>query len=250
MGTFAPDIEYFLRLAPGGGWGHTIPGAFGLSLPLGLITLWLFHGYLKLPATLLLPDSWQRRLEPGLHPFRFGGLRRFAVIVLSLLVGIATHLVWDQFTHDGSWAFHHWHLLREGFHLRMVGWIRYAEILQWVSSVAGLLILAVWLMRWYRRARPAAEPVVRTISPAHKLTIVGLMALVAVLGGVLRAYLGSFTPHDASPLAIFVDQTIVTFIAIFWWELIGWGILLRPRFPHSAASSASRSLGPSTRDVA
>ena len=62
VGTFAPDLEYFLRLKPGGGYGHTLPGAFLLSLPMALVTLWIFHRVVKAPFTLLLPIGLQRRL--------------------------------------------------------------------------------------------------------------------------------------------------------------------------------------------
>src|SRR5271165_5815984 len=77
IGTFAPDLEYFIRLVPGGGWGHTIAGAFGMDLPLGLVCLWLFHRWVKIPLAYLLPDSVRGRLTPLLAPFHFGPLRRF-----------------------------------------------------------------------------------------------------------------------------------------------------------------------------
>jgi len=61
--------------------------------------LWLFHTFVKLPVARLLPDAIQRRLTCRLGEFGFGGAARFALIVGSILLGIATHLVWDSFTH-------------------------------------------------------------------------------------------------------------------------------------------------------
>jgi Domain of unknown function (DUF4184) len=37
VGTFAPDFEYFLRLSPDDGFGHTLLGTFVLTLPLALL---------------------------------------------------------------------------------------------------------------------------------------------------------------------------------------------------------------------
>jgi hypothetical protein len=50
VGTFAPDFEYFLRLSPDDGFGHTLLGTFVLTLPLALLVLWLFHTFVKLPV--------------------------------------------------------------------------------------------------------------------------------------------------------------------------------------------------------
>lgn len=97
IGSFAPDFEYFLRLAPDDGFGHTLLGVFVLTLPLALLVLWLFHDFVKLPLARLLPDAIQCRLTGHLEEFRFRGTGRFTLIVGSILLGIATHLVWDSF---------------------------------------------------------------------------------------------------------------------------------------------------------
>ena len=92
VGAFAPDYEYFIRLGPNGRYGHTFPGVFLLTLPLALVVLWLFHSFVKAPAVRLLPEGIQRRLGDEIREFRFGGAGTFALIVCSLLLGIATHL--------------------------------------------------------------------------------------------------------------------------------------------------------------
>ena len=99
IGTFAPDFEYFLRFSAHDRFGHTLFGSFVLTLPLALVVLWLFHNFAKVPVIRLLPNQLQMRLANHLGKFRFGGWRRFALIVASVLVGIATHLLWDSFTH-------------------------------------------------------------------------------------------------------------------------------------------------------
>ena len=127
IGTFAPDLEYFIRLQAGGGWGHTLTGAFTLDLPLGLATLWLFHRFVKVPLVYLLPDSVRARLTDELAPFAFGPPLRFLLIVLSMLIGIATHFVWDASTHDQYWLVQHVGWLHQLYHLSKLGWWRGCE---------------------------------------------------------------------------------------------------------------------------
>ena len=88
----APDFEYFLRLRADHGFGHTLKGAFLLTLPLALLVLWTFHAFVKRLVADLLPDRLQRRLTGHLDGFRFWGTGRTAVIVGSILLGISTHL--------------------------------------------------------------------------------------------------------------------------------------------------------------
>jgi hypothetical protein len=42
IGCMVPDFEYFLRFAPEGGFGHSLPGVFVFDLPVAFIALWLF----------------------------------------------------------------------------------------------------------------------------------------------------------------------------------------------------------------
>lgn len=65
VGCFAPDFEYFLRLAPKGGFGHTLLGMFVLDLPVALLVVWLFHRFAKEPLYVWLPDGVRQRVELG-----------------------------------------------------------------------------------------------------------------------------------------------------------------------------------------
>lgn len=99
IGTLAPDFEYFLHFSPSGRFGHTLLGSLVLTLPLALLVLWIFHAIVKIPVIHLLPNAIQRRLHDHVYEFRFRGVSRSLLIVVSVLLGIATHLVWDAFTY-------------------------------------------------------------------------------------------------------------------------------------------------------
>ncbi len=239
-GTFAPDIEYFLRLMPGGGWGHRFWGAFFLSLPLGLVFLWLFHRVVKAPAVALMPDAMQRRLAPRLEPFRFGPARRFLLIVLSVLVGIFTHILWDDFTHSRSFVFHHWYFLHHVVKLPVVGWVPYYEILQYISTVGGLVALVLWVAHWYRTATPVEKPDWRQFSPVEKVAALSSMSVVAALGALMRGMIAVGVPRSVGPTERFVGASVVTFMALVWWQLVVWGVLLNWRAERRAKASRQR----------
>jgi Domain of unknown function (DUF4184) len=178
VGSLSPDFEYFLRLAPHGGFGHTWLGGLVADLPLSLLVLWLYQSYLK---------AGLYAVAPGLFPFReterkaapvARGLRQWAIVVASILLGAATHIVWDSFTHKDSWPYDHIAFLRA--HVPLVFWrADMCNVLQVASSVAGMVVLVVMWARWVGAERRPGVPLVR------RLGIV--LAVIALLSAVLRA---------------------------------------------------------------
>ena len=236
IGTFAPDLEYFIRLGSGGGWGHTLAGVFGLDLPLGLATLWLFHRLVKVPLAYLLPDTVRARLTVKLAPFRFWPPLRFLHVVLSMLIGIGTHLIWDGLTHDQYWIVQHVAWLHRPFRVPGLGWWHASSILQLVSSVAGLLILAIWCLRWYQRTPPDSRIPANPFTAHHRHVVVAIGLTTATAIAVLRAWFGIGMPTERETADDFFSQIVVTFGALVWWQLAMWGLLGPFRRSHGAAA--------------
>ena len=103
MGTFAPDLQYFIWISDEDRSGHHFPGVALVTLPLALLLLWVFERYVKGPAIELLPSAVQRRLQNKLEPLSFRGWKRLALIVLWMAIGIMTHVFWDSFSHSHTW---------------------------------------------------------------------------------------------------------------------------------------------------
>jgi hypothetical protein len=231
IGTFAPDFEYFIRLSPGGGFGHTIIGAVVFTLPVSLIVLWLFHSVVKVPAVSLLPDSMQRRLVPYLGKFRFFPLTRFALIVFSLLIGIATHLLWDSFTHSRTWLYHHWSYLGQPMSWPIIGPLAPYKMFMYISSIFGSLFVLVWVARWFQRATPTTQPHGSQFTSGRKLAIVSFGIVVATLGALIRVF-PEFVAHIRHvPWRLYFGHAIVTWIAVAWWLLVAYGLLTSRRVP-------------------
>lgn len=225
VGTFAPDIEYFIRMRPGGGYGHTIPGAFLMSLPLGLITLWLFHRFVKRPAVLLMPPGLESRIDPYAGEFRFFPWARFAAICVAMLIGIATHILWDSFTHHHGWTYNHWMFLHQPLHLPFGRRSNVYKFLQFASSAVGLAILLGWFLHWYRVCPPDSRHRGGSLSRGRRWGIIALLAAIGLAGGYARARF-ALHRHSIADLAI---DAMVTFFAVVWWELVAWGVVLRLR---------------------
>ena len=110
IGCMAPDFEYFLHAGMYGRESHNVRGALEFALPATLILLVVFHALLKRPIVALLPRVIQERVV--LQQFKFRPFSRFLLILASALIGIATHLLWDSFTHADGWAVRHFVWLR------------------------------------------------------------------------------------------------------------------------------------------
>jgi membrane-bound metal-dependent hydrolase YbcI (DUF457 family) len=232
VGAFAPDFEYFIRLSPGGGFGHTLLGAFVFTLPLALVVLWIFESAVKAPFVSLLPEGLELRLSPYLGKFRFLPPVRLALIVLSILAGIATHILWDSVTHGNRWPARHWPFLREP--VRLLGSIPWFKVLQHGSTILGVAVLLVWAASWYRATTPAERRASPRFCAAQKLRIAAFGIAIASLGAVIRI----LPVTSSAPWKTCLGYAVVTWIAIAWWQLVAFGLLTNWR-----ASSKLRPTG-------
>ena len=216
----APDFEYFVRLAPDDGYGHTLAGTFLLTFPLALVTLWLWHAFVKGPVVELFPGVVKRRMEGSFGEFRFGGAARFGWIVLSILIGIATHLLWDSFTHPNTWIYRQWPTLRESHHLGALGAVPVYKIFQHGSTVVGAGVLVVWLGWWYWKSEELPEE--PCLKSASRPWILGAAAI-SFVGAVIRATITTGVPSNHLAQKRFLGVWVVTVMALMWWQVVAYG---------------------------
>ncbi len=156
VGSMMPDTLYFLPATgpqgPHDSYGHTLPGLFLYCVPAGVALLWLFHRFMKKPLISLFPKKQHGKLLAASPAFDFWPVKRFGTVVFSVLMGAASHLTWDSFTHGNGYMAIRLGLSRyilpfpPPFHL----WL--PEALQYGSSVFGLLVIAYYYRRWLRHA--------------------------------------------------------------------------------------------------
>ncbi|MFG2140552.1 DUF4184 family protein [Streptomyces sp. NPDC048650] len=196
-GSFAPDLPYYAdSVVPGGmAFGavtHSLPGVLTVDVALtaALVAGWLL---VREPMVAMLPRAWQGRVYRFAHgrPWRGRGPRQLAAVaawfVVSAVLGCASHVVWDAFTHPGRWG------TRLVPVLNTWAWGR--PVAAYVQSATSALALAaigwfVWTaLRGGRGEAPSAA--VPALTVRQRLLLAGPLALCVVAGAAgrtLRAY--------------------------------------------------------------
>jgi hypothetical protein len=100
VGSVAPDFESFLTLGQDKVYGHNWLGVFWFDLPMAFLLTYVFHYCIKDALVAHLPAPWQQRCQHLVQlKWHQQLLQRPFIIVLSILIGILSHLLWDAFTH-------------------------------------------------------------------------------------------------------------------------------------------------------
>ena len=189
VGSMAPDFGYIYSYEASRALTHSFPGLFIFALPVGLL-VWLFYVAMLEKATItLLSDRWHTRfahtdaITPSL----------IARASIAILLGAVTHLLWDSFTHRGTFvtdAFPAFLGPTPGF-----AWLPIYHLLHFLSSIVGLAILVRWARHLHRQpAKSLIRPYKirertrrrRAVGAAGRFADCGLRGLVAVCPRALR----------------------------------------------------------------
>jgi hypothetical protein len=168
VASMVPDLPTLLGVSRWRPVTHTLLAALTLDVLLTLVVAWLWSFGLRPLVAHVLPALATRWREPAAS--------RIGWWYAAAATGALTHVLWDGVTHtDGLPA----------AVPALQGHARVFVILQLVSSVVGLAVLAWWCGRWWRANDPAepVRPGVRWRSLAPTLVV---MALVAVAWAALR----------------------------------------------------------------
>ena len=231
VGAMSPDFEYLIRMRQSIHDAHLLIGLLVFCLPASLLMLWLWHGLLKRPLLELLPRGQQGVLLPYRDRFSFGSPKQFLLHCVAILIGAATHVGWDSFTHQWGWPVQQSGWMQELVIPMPVGEpIAPHKAMQYASSLGGMgLLLLIYWRRFRRRERQSAE-----FSPQFagrvRLRICMLMVFGAVVPAAIYAAL-MFPPTDGfENLKAFTVRSIVVSNSILLWWLIGYAIWFRWKF--------------------
>ncbi|WP_219818766.1 MULTISPECIES: DUF4184 family protein [unclassified Streptomyces] len=194
-GALAPDVPYFLNTlgvsetSPEDWYGpllnatetHSLGVGPAVGLPLAVMLVAVYR-MLRAPVTALLP-SGLRLPEPERTTGLPAKARHTLWLLLSALIGIASHLVWDSFTHGDGFLVTHVQALRAP----ALGGLTGARMLQSASTVFGLA--AVGLCLWRRRDRLRSHGGTGTVArpgPVTRWSVVALLVAAPVLGAAVN----------------------------------------------------------------
>jgi hypothetical protein len=179
IGSMAPDFGYFFSHEASRALTHSFSGLFVFALPAGL-AVWLFYVALLEKATItLLSDRWHTRFA---HTDAITPVLLLRACI-AILLGAVTHLLWDAFTHRGTFITDAIPALRgptPGF-----SWMPVYHLLHGLSSVVGLVILMIWARRLHRQpARSLIRPY--QIAERTRVKANGFLLAATLLGGLLE----------------------------------------------------------------
>jgi len=237
VGAMAPDMPYFL---PRGPWTlptHTLGGILLWAPLLGFVAVVAWYLLLARAAYAWAPRQLRRRLpEPVAARERFGSVRAVALVYAALVVGAASHVVWDSFTHNDGWVVERVPALLATVtslpgDLAVYRWAQYA------SSVVGIAILFWWIARWWRTTPAHEIDETAVVSDAARWSVA---AVVTVTGIAAAAFASSpyLVGEEAVDLrrAVFKVITVGGAVAVLSVLLvaIGWTVVQQRRGSASA----------------
>lgn len=171
-GALVPDLPIYVGFQDARSFTHSPLGVVTIDLALGMAGLLLWYVVFRRPLVDMAPDRWRTRL-PDTVPMSG---RTWLLSVPAVLVGTATHVVWDAFTHEGAWGVDRLAPLRESF----LG----VEVYEWAQHVCSVLGLGVVVLVALRYLSSLPE------QPARPGPLVARWALVVSLACGLMLGLG------------------------------------------------------------
>ncbi len=199
IGSMVPDFGALLPGSVARWQTHSVEALFTFCLPVGLAIYWLTLLLIRPAVIEVVPDRAYVRLRAAPPPAPITRPSAWLYAAAALLLGAATHLVWDTFTHENARGVRMFPLLKDygpeisGHPLHLYRWLQYG------SSVFGLAVVAAALMLWMRHAPPPREPPMRRIAQGERMAWIGayvLPPLVVTTWLLLRPWPAGQTPFD------------------------------------------------------
>lgn len=158
IGSMVPDVAYVTPfLVHQRVDSHTLLGIYLFAIPMGLTIYFLYHWLMAPVWFSLYPRSLQQRLNPNSALGKLPDIPSH-VLLISLILGAITHIVWDFFTHQrGIPQYIAWmdHPL-----IRLDGYdIMPYRVIQHLSSILGLALLLFIIYRWFKRTTNSSHAI-------------------------------------------------------------------------------------------
>ena len=212
VGSAAPDFGYYVAWRELSYFSHTPLGMLLAALPLGL-------GVALAARRLQSLVAWQL---PEPHAGRFDRLLReptsTAGLLTSLAIGIALHVSWDQFTHQGTVVSEAIPWLREP----AVTWRGHEIVGSKLAQHASTIIGGAGMLCWYWLTLPADS---RRAAWDERLRALLLMALAASALGSLWGVLRASALDGFLAFRVLVIQTAVGSTTAFLGILLARGVV-------------------------
>jgi hypothetical protein len=208
--------------------GHGGLGLLLVTFPAAVLVFYAWHAWFKRPLLELLPAAHRGRLRPLAAqplPRTFGA---WALAVVSLLVGIVSHLAFDACTHRGGRVVQHVAWLRATVLDTPWYTVRVYDVLQAGSSIVMAAVLAWQYWRWFRRQAPAA-PLREFLDVREQARPVAILGACAAAAALYHAWSAVPVIGDVDALRSFSGRFLVGAMTIFGVEVLLWSLAVAGR---------------------
>ena len=142
-------------------------------------------------------------------------------LLASAGVGALTHLAWDAFTHRGDVGVR----LLPVLATEVPPGVPIYSLLQYASSVLGLLVLALAASRWYARAPQHPVPPHLRVGRDRRLAVLGVVGWVGFVaalryGGTPRGEYARFELAQATLTRLTIGGVTGVVLAVLGWALL------------------------------
>jgi len=212
VGSVTPDLPYY---TPGFLYSafretHSLQGSIELCLPLGMILL-ACGLFLRRPLTALMSE--RARWVSLTAADRFLARRvNWLLAVPALLIGSWTHILWDALTHPGTWLVRRINILSAPVDVFGLYTGEVSHVLQYASSIFGLLVLAYW---YAQVARDAPQTrVEESDRPGLRLLLLVIVVTAAIAIGSIQAL------HTIHPTSTFYRAAYLLITRTLAWFML------------------------------
>ncbi|WP_281633813.1 DUF4184 family protein [Flavobacterium luteolum] len=198
IGSLTPDFEYFLRMKVKSDYSHTLNGIFWFDLPLALLLTFLFHNLTRNLLFENLPSFIKNRILVFTDfNWNIYFKRNWLIVLISLLIGIFSHIFWDAFTHKHGFFVNHIETLQNTIPI-FGNEIPLWKIAQHSSTLIGTIILLIIFIKL-----PTKFTSQTSINKLYWIS--AILFTIAIL----------FTRFIINPKALNIGNLVVSFIASF-----------------------------------
>jgi hypothetical protein len=210
IGSLMPDIAYFPHMPITRLQSHSFLGMFWFCLPMGLITYYLFHNFMKEPLISLLPEIVAKKLsETSTNKIKYSNAALFFSICVSLLIGTATHILWDSFTHEDGFIVMAFPIFQAHLFSVFTYDVIVYKVLQHISTLVGTLLLVYWIFQWFTKSKSQNTKSV-SLPMQQRVLIIGAMVLIIIAASLMSGYAASIGQSGLLAIQLFYKNMIVT----------------------------------------
>ena len=227
IGSVVPDVPYYLphrELTMDLVDLHTLFGALVFGIPLGMLMLAL-GVLLRRPLTALMTERarWVSLREADSFLSR---PVNWLLAIPAVFVGSLTHILWDGFTHGNTWITSQLGVLNEPVDVFGLYTGALNHILQYATTVLGLVLLGYW----YHLAAAKAPPELAMDPDRPQLRRALLLVIAAAVAmGIVHTVRGySRFPTVYGMCYLMLTRTTAWFMLLY---MVAGAVVLRTRRP-------------------